>query len=215
MPIPIITSIISALSIIVGSLLGALFSYLISRNMHKKELEDEQLLTIENRKYEERFKAKEVCDNANIIRLDISTALYQSIRSLQNSDEEKKYLYLLPINKNYSLAIASLSHKYTLKELSNLYQLYGIIEKVNRDIYNWNIGDNRSYENVQVGLKSILYKLYGDNYKRLINIDINIVPYEELYLTEFMEDEYKSILEKLDKLCVIDNLLTIEEDSNS
>lgn len=211
MPIPIITSIISAISIILGSILGALFSYLISKNMYKKQIKDEHLLCIENRRFEERFKAKEICDNANIIRLDISTAVYQSVRSLQNEDEEKKYLYLLPVNKNYSLAIASLSHKYSLKELSSIYQLYGIIEKVNRDIYNWNIGDNKSYESVSVGFKSILFKLYGDNYKKIINININIVPYEELYLTEFMNPEYKYILEKLDELCVIENLLTIKD----
>ena len=206
MPIPIITSIISAISIIIGSLVGALCSYLINKNMYRKQLQDELILTKENRRFEERFKLKEVCDNANIIRLDIATALYQSIRSLKNEEDEKKFLYLLPINKNYSSAVASLSYKYNLKELNSLYQLYGIIEKVNRDIYSWNIGDNNVRENVEIGLKSILFMLYGDNYSKLINIDIDIVPYEELYLTEYIKPEYKSLLKKLDELCIIDNL---------
>lgn len=210
MPIPVITSIISAVSIIVGSLVGAFCSYKISTKMYKKQVSDEHSLMIENREFEERFKVKQVCDNANIIRLDITTAIYQSIRSLQNNSEIKKYLYLLPINKNYSSAVASLSHKFNLKELSYIYQLYGIIEKVNRDIYNWNIGDSKQYENVEIGFEAILYKLYGENYDKLINIDTESITYEELYNNSLIEKHYKEILAKLDDVCILDNLLSVK-----
>ena len=149
MPIAIVTTIISAISIIAGSLIGALFSWIISKKMHNQKIQEEYKLIQENRRYEDSYRAKEVCNNANVIRLDIANALYQSIRSLQNTDEKKKYLYLLPINQNYSQAVASLSDKYNLKELSYLYQLYGIIEKVNRDIYDWTIGDNDAYSKVK------------------------------------------------------------------
>ena len=38
-PIPIVTSIISAISIIIGSLVGAYCSWIINKNMHNKEIE--------------------------------------------------------------------------------------------------------------------------------------------------------------------------------
>ena len=41
-PIPIVTSIISAISIIIGSLVGAYCSWIINKNMHNKEIEDQQ-----------------------------------------------------------------------------------------------------------------------------------------------------------------------------
>ncbi|NLK95717.1 MAG: hypothetical protein GX275_11115, partial [Clostridiales bacterium] len=150
MPMPIITSIISAVSILAGSLLGALFSYIISEKMHKKQILEEHLILNENRKYEEKYRIREICNDANSIRLDIITAIFQSIRLLQDSNEANNYLYLLPINKNYSSKVASLSDKYTLIELNLIYQLYGIIDKVNKDIYSWNIGDDELYKKIKI-----------------------------------------------------------------
>ena len=204
----VLTSLISAVSIIAGSLLGALCSYIISSKLYKRQNNDEILRIEENRKYEEKFKLKKICDNANIIRLDISTAIFERIRSIQNNEENKKFLYLLPINKDYSSAVASLNDNFNLKELSVIYQLYGIIEKVNRDIYNWKLGDEEAYKNVQVGFLSILFKIYGDNYKKLMLVDTNTVSYDELYKNNLINSSYKEVLLKLDDLCVIENLLS-------
>lgn len=207
MPIAIVTTIISGISIIAGTLLGALFSWIINKKMHNQKMQEEYKLIQENRKYEESYRAKEVCNNANVIRLDIANALFQSIRSLQNTEERKNYLYLLPINKLYSQAVASLSDKYTLKELSYLYQLYGIIEKANRDIYEWTIGDKDAYEKVKTGFESILYKMYGDNFRKVITINPDKVSYIELYKNDYTIKPYKDLLEKLDDLCLLENLL--------
>lgn len=207
MPIAIITTIISAISILAGSTLGALFSWIISKKMHSQKMQEEYKIMQENRKYEDSYRAKEVCNNANVIRLDIANALFQSIRSLQNTDEKKNYLYLLPINKYYSQAVASLSDKYNLKELSYLYQLYGIIEKVNRDIYEWTIGDTEAYDKVKTGFETILYKMYGDDFKKVLTIDPDKISYIELYKNDSTGKQYKDLLEKLDDLCLLENLL--------
>ncbi len=207
MPIPVVTSIISTLSILAGSLVGAYCSWKISKKMHIERMKEEYKIIKENRKYEDTYRAKQVCNNANVMRLDISTALFQSIRSLNNNKEEKKYLYILPINKNYSESVASLSDRYSLKELSSIYQLYGIIEKVNRDIHSWSIGDDKAYEKVKTGFKSILYKIYDDNYAKILSINPDKVCYEELYKNDYIKDSYKRILSKLDELCILENLL--------
>ena len=209
-----VTTIISAISIIAGSLLGALCSWIISKKMHNQEMQEEYKLIEENRRYEDSYRAKEVCNNANVIRLDIANAVFQSIRSLQNADEKKKYLYLLPINKNYSQAVASLSDKYNLKELSYLYQLYGIIEKVNRDIYEWSIGDKDAYDKVKSGFETILYKMYGDNFKKVLTINPDKVSYIELYRNDYTIKPYKDLLEKLDDLCLLENLLKEKAEEN-
>lgn len=207
----IITTFISAASIIIGSLIGALCSYLINKKMHKTALLDEEKRIEENRKYEERFKAKEVCDNVNLIRLDIATAIFQSIRILNSNNDPYKYLYVFPINKSYSCSVASLSQKFTLRELNYIYRLYGVIEKVNKDIYNWKIGDEEGYKRVEFGLKSILYVLYHDNFKKILAVNIDKITYYELYNNELIKKEYKYLLEKLDELCYLENLLTQKE----
>lgn len=214
MPIAIITSIISAISIITGTLVGAYCSWIINRKMHKTDIKEQYALLEENRKYEETYKVKELCTNANLIRLDLCTSIFQSIRSLQNKDESKQYLFLLPINKNYSCTVASLSDKYTLKELSYLYQLYGIIQKVNREINNWNSGDKGAYENIRKGFVAILTKIYGENYVKLLLIDINKISYQDLHNNDFIKDGYKEVLVKLDYLCAVENILKDKANGN-
>jgi hypothetical protein len=209
-----VSTIISAISIIVGSLLGAFCSWIINKKMHNQKMQEEYKLIEENRRYEDGYRAKEVCNNANVIRLDIANAVFQSIRSLQNTDEKKKYLYLLPINRNYSQAVASLSDKYDLKELSYLYQLYGIIEKVNRDIYSWTIGDKDAYDKVKTGFETILYKLYGDNLNKVLTINPDKISYIEMYKNDFTIKPYKNLLKKLDELCLLENLLKEKTEEN-
>ncbi|MDS0524454.1 hypothetical protein NNC19_02115 [Clostridium sp. SHJSY1] len=211
MPLPVVTSIISALSIIAGSLVGAFCSWKISKKINLERMKEEYKIIKENRKYEDTYRAKEICKNANVIRLDISTALFQSIRSIKNNQEEKKYLYSLPVNKNYSEAVASLSDRYSLKELSSIYQLYGIIEKVNRDIHSWSLGDDKAYEKVRAGFRSVLYKIYNENYENIIKIDPDKICYEDLYKNDYIKESYKNILAKLDELCVVENLLENNE----
>ncbi|MEG2787313.1 MAG: hypothetical protein RR942_05775 [Romboutsia sp.] len=203
MPIPVITSIISACSILAGSAMGAWFSWLINNKMHMRKMKEEHDLLEDNRKYEEKYKIKETCANANTIRLDVCTSIYQSIRILKNK-EIMDFIYPIPINKNYSCAVASLSDKYTIKELSYIYQLYGIIERVNYDILH-----NKPVEakDLSVGFEFILKKIYGENYIKVIEFDIDNITYKNLCSNEYIKEGYKNILNELDHICIEENLL--------
>ena len=212
MEIQIVTSIISAVSVLSGSLIGAFCSWLINKKIYSKQFIDEENFQKENLFYKERCRAERICNNANIIRLDIATAIYQSIRILRDEDISKNYLYLLPVCRYYSNAVASLSNRYTLQETSNVYQLYGIIEKVNRDIYIWSIGDDMSLDKIKAGFVSILMHIYDSNYKEILKADPNEISYEDLYKNEFIKIELKEFSSKLDKLCILENVI---KDSNS
>ncbi|MGL4873362.1 MAG: hypothetical protein ACRC30_01765 [Clostridium sp.] len=201
MPVPVITSIISAISIITGSVLGGVFSWVINNKMHERKQKEECRLIEENRAYEERFKIKEVCANANVIRLDICTAIYQSIRFIIEPDSEKA-LYLLPINKGYSCAVASLSDKYNLKELSYIYQLYGIIEKLNKDIEK-----EKDKKKITSGFYAILEKIYGYNVEKILKEDIDKITYKELCRNDYIKKGYREVLKRLDYLCAEENIL--------
>ena len=206
MQIQVITSIISAISIIVGSLLGALSSYLISNKMYKKQITHEEEIENSKKMYDKTIRSKYICDYAKAIRLDISNAIFQSIRSLKSINEGKN-IYLLPVNHNYSSLISSLNHLFSLRELSEIYQLYVIIEKVSNDIYYQNNTDNINYETIKKGFISILYKIYGENYDKILLIDPNAVSYFELEESTYIENTFKDILVKLDSYCVIENLV--------
>lgn len=205
MPNAIWPTLISAGAIVLGSLIGAIFSGMISQKITSKNIANQYRLQEAKLMYQERYKMKEVCTCANVIRLDICTAIFQSIRSLKNK-KEVSYLYILPISKEYHKAVASLSDKYTLKDLSYIYQLYGIIEKVNNDIYNWEYGDKEAYGFILKGFKDILIKIFGDNADKVINIDIDRLSYEDLYNNELIKEGYAEVLRKLDSLCLEENL---------
>lgn len=206
MPIPVITSIISACSILAGSAMGAWFSWIINNKMYKIQREEQFNLINYNRDYENLFKIKAVCENANTIRLDLCTSIYQSIRTLLN-DTDLMYIYPIPINRNFSCAVASLSDKYTIKELSYLYQLYGIIEKVNNDILNLDIDNIKNKEKVLSGFKSILTKIYGFNSVSILKENIDNLSYEDLYKNEYIKEGYKNIFIKLDCSCKEESIL--------
>ncbi|ATD55156.1 hypothetical protein [Clostridium chauvoei] len=210
----VITTIISASAIVSGSLIGAIFSYYISKKTTSKSIKEQYRIQEANREYEEKYKIKEKCTYANVVRLDICTAIFQSIRSLQNK-ENISYLYILPISKEYQKAVASLSDKYSLKELSYIYQLYGIIEKVNKDIYNWTYDNVEGYKMIKRGFLDILKKLYGENYKKILKIEIDKLSYEDLYNNDLIKEGYKEVLMTLDNLCYAENLIKEKEEQSS
>lgn len=206
MSMSVITALISASGIILGSLIGAIFSWIITKKTTYKTINEQYRIQEVNRKYEESYKIKKVCTYANVIRLDVCTAIFQSIRFLQDKDKNT-YLYIIPISKEYQQAVASLSDKYSLKELSYIYQLYGIIEKVNRDIYNWNYKDKEAAEFIMIGYRDIIRKVFGDNYQKIISLDIDNLSYSDLYENDLIKSGYKEVLKTLDNLCFVENLM--------
>lgn len=207
-PDHLVNTVISALAIISGTLIGALCSWIITKKNTLKSIEEQYRIMKENVRREELYKNKVVCQNANIIRLDIATALFQSIRGIKEFEENKtRKLYPIPINSNYACTVSSLSDKYSLRELSYIYQLYAIIEKLNHDILNSNLHKEESFQLIVEGYKHVLIKVYGESYRKIIKKDIDDISYKELYNNEYTKSGCREVLEKLDQLCFIENLI--------
>lgn len=199
MPIALVTALISAGGLVLGSVIGAICSWFIS----KFSLEQQKRIQKENLSYQQQCKCQEKYINANIIRLDFCNAIYQSIRCLQ---KEKGYLFYSSIHiyKEYHEIIASLCSEYSLKELSYIFQLYGILEESSKIVeYHWNRGpsDNTIVRN---SYKNILEKIYGDNYLKVLSKNINDISYKELYNDSLMKEGYRNIFRTLDEICNIE-----------
>lgn len=206
-PDHLVGTFISALAIILGTLIGAFCSWVISSKNTKKNIEEQYRIMKENIKYEEIHKKQKLCENANMIRLDICTTIFQSIRFLKDNKGHSEIQYTIPINKDYSCIVSSLSDKYSLKELSYIYQFYGIIEKLNYDILNCNTyEDSCNFNKVEQGYKSVVVKLYGENFKKILEVDVEKISYEDLYNNKYIKEGYKKVLKRLDYLCFIENL---------
>lgn len=194
-----ITPIISATAVICGSLIGATCTWLTTKHSTGKSIEVENKIVEDNRKREEIEKLLKFCQNVNIIRLDICTAIFQSIRTLKElKDESFTNRYPIPVNKDYSRVVASLTGKFDLKELSYIYQVYGIIETLNKHINELRFDDKEGYSLIRMDCQLLLKKLYGENYNKTIELDINNISYEELYNNEFIKKGYRDVLKKLD-----------------
>lgn len=201
----ILTSTISATAIITGSIVGGICSWLISKKSLYRNERIQHQIAEESREFEKRHKMKRVYENACIIRLDICTAMFQTIRSLKNSSRPEinyiSYFIPVPFNNSYSSAVASLENYFDLKELSYIYQLYSIIEKLNYDIKNMKYNNNDDIELMKFDNEMFLRKLYADNYKRVLNLDIEKISYPELYDNDLIKSGYRNVLTRLDEIC--------------
>lgn len=199
MPISLISALISAGGLVLGSVIGAICSWSITRISIREQIQIKK----ESLEYQQRINNKERYINANIIRLDICTAIYQSIRCLQNFDDPVT-ISSMTMFKDYHKLVASLGDELSLKELSYIYQLYGIIDTtfnyINsvEDIYL----DSRI--SIRNSLKNILKKVYGENYIKIISVNIDKVSYETLYADCLMKAGYRDVLSKLDDMCSLD-----------
>lgn len=202
------TTLISAAAIIIGTLIGSFCTWIITNKNTKRSIQEQYKILEKNRRYEEECKAKNICENANIIRLDICTAIFQSIRTIKEYRcGEINNRYFIPVNKNYSSRVSYLSDKFDLNELSYIYQLYGIIEKLNHDMLSSDYYLDNGFEKMIKGYEYLLRKLYGEHYNFMLDIDIDKVKYHDLYENDVIKINYRKVLKKLDDLCCIDNLI--------
>lgn len=194
-PEKFLTPAISAAAILTGSIIGGIWSWITT----KKNIEVENKIVEDNRKYDNLEKINKICENINIIRLDICNAIFQSIRTLKYYNEENnENKYPIPINKDYSRVVASITSLFDLKEMSYIYQLYGVMEAMNKHMQNFNYNDE-GYNLIKKDCELFLEKLYGQNFHKMLQLDIEILTYEQLYNNELIKTGYREVLQKLDK----------------
>ncbi|MGH4139996.1 hypothetical protein [Clostridium sp.] len=199
-PDNLINPIISSTSIIIGAILGGIFSYIINKKFTSRAIETQSNIEKARREYQEENKAMKLSENATIIRLDICTTLFQSLRMLKEfSSGNKTTIYPVPINFNYAKAIAALEKKLNLKELSYIYQLYVIIEKLHNDTKEYYY-DEKHYTLIKEDYEMFIKKLYGNNFSKALSFDTDKATYDDLYNNEIIKPGYKSVLIKLDNI---------------
>lgn len=193
---------ISSISIMIGAIIGGVFSWIVTKKTTDKTIEVQNRIVEDNRRYAENLRLRRSREYANIIRLDICTALFNSIRILKNSGVKKDIeIYPIPMDREYSGGVAYLKNDFELKEMSYIYQLYGIIEKLNRDTNNFNYYDDKSYDIVNIDCRMFVRKLFGENITKIVEVDIDKISYEDLYYNNLTKEGYKEALRKLDDIC--------------
>ena len=120
--------------------------------------------------------------------------------------KEEKYSFYssIPIYKDYHKIVASLCSEYSLKELSYIYQLYGVLEECYKIVeFYW----NGKSENIIIrnSYRNVLEKIYGENYPKILSQNIDNVSYKELYNDPLMKEGYRKILNSLDEICNMEN----------
>lgn len=199
-PNNLITPIISSVSIIIGSILGGIFSWFINKNTSCKAIETQSKIEKYKREYQEQNKALKLNEYVTIIRLDICTTLFQSLRMLKEfAYNDKITIYPIPMNLNYAEAIAALGKTFNLKEMSYIYQLYGIIQKLNNDTRGYHY-DDKHYILIKEDYEMFIKKLYGTNFLKALDFDMDEVTYKDLYDNEIIKSGYKKVLTKLDNI---------------
>ena len=198
MPIALVTALISAGGLILGSVIGAICSWFIS----KFSLNEQKRIQQENLNYQQQCRCEEKYINANIIRLDFCNAIYQSIRYLQ-TEEKYSFYSSIPIYKEYHKIVASLCDEYSLRELSYIYQLYDVLEECSKMVEFYLKSNSLDNIAIRNSYKMVLEKIYGDNYLKILSKNIDDISYKELYSDCLMNEGYRNILRSLDEICNI------------
>lgn len=198
LPIALVTALISAGGLILGSVIGAICSWFIS----KFSLNEQKRIQQENLNYQQQCRCEEKYINANIIRLDFCNAIYQSIRYLQ-TEEKYSFYSSIPIYKEYHKIVASLCDEYSLRELSYIYQLYGVLEECSKMVEFYLKSNSLDNIAIRNSYKMVLEKIYGDNYLKILSKNIDDISYKELYSDCLMKEGYRNILRSLDEICNI------------
>ncbi|MBK5241527.1 MAG: hypothetical protein JJD95_09935 [Clostridium sp.] len=201
-PDNLITPMITSVAIITGTILGGVFSWLINKNSTYKAIEIQGKIERDKKEYEKQNKNLKLCEYAAIIRLDICTTLFQSLRMLKEFDNKNKSninIYPIPMNFNYAEAIVALQKILNLKEMSYIYQLYGIIEKLNNDTKGYHY-DESNCTLIKNDYEMFIKKLFGNNFLEALAYDIDNVTYENLYYNDIIKAGYKNVLIKLDSI---------------
>jgi len=199
-PDSLVNPIISSVSIIMGAILGGIFSWFINKNSTCKAIETQNKIEEAKREYQEQNKAIKLREYATIIRLDICTTLFQSLRMLKEFEDKNKIsIYPIPMNLNYAEAIAALEKILNLKEMSYIYQLYGIIEKLNTDTKGYQY-DKNHYTLIREDYEMFVKTLYGNNLSKALDFDIDNVTYEDLFDNEIIKPGFKNVLIKLNSI---------------
>ena len=118
------------------------------------------------------------------------------------NDKNKISIYPIPMNFNYAEAIVALKRVFNLKEMSYIYQLYGIIEKLNNDTNGYRY-DEIHYTLIKNDYEMFIKKLYGNNFLKALDFEMDKVTYENLYDNEIIKQGYKNVLIKLDTIAFV------------
>ncbi|EJP6473679.1 hypothetical protein NHI66_003039 [Clostridium botulinum] len=202
MPKALIGTAISATAIIIGSIIGGIWSSCINKKSITKNEEIQKHILEENKKIDKIYYKDKFKESGRIVRLDICTAIFEGIRTIKKIkyNKEEYYPVCISINKNYYRDIAVLTKKFTLKEISYINQLYGIIDKINYDVKKIDYSNKNNWLNILMDYEILLKKVYGDNYDKILEIDIEKCNYDDLIDNNIIKEGYREVLMKLNDI---------------
>src|SRR5690348_14930951 len=110
-----ITPVICFISIILGVIIVGIFVCFTIKKSIDRNIEVQNKIVENNRKYQVSISEKRSRQYANIIRLDLCTAIFQSIRLLKSfNDKNGVDMYPIPMDSEYSSGVAYLKNEFDL-----------------------------------------------------------------------------------------------------
>ncbi|GAA0748383.1 hypothetical protein [Clostridium oceanicum] len=197
----LLCSMISACAIIIGAIIGGLWTSYTSKKSNIKNEEIQRKVLEENKKIEDGYDNLKIKESASIIRLDICTCIFQSIRTIKyiNRDYNVYYPTCIPINKHYWKDISRLYNTFDLKEISLINQIYGIIEKINYDVRKLDY-NKKNFSHILINYKILLKKIYKDGLYKILEVNIDECSYIDLIDNDIINEEYRNVLIKLENI---------------
>ncbi len=191
--------IVAAFIGVFGSIIGGVLVSILTNRTTKKVTErnlNEQRLVIEDSKRIQETKEKELIKIKAIITYnDIINACFEGFIYLKKGKNISiSAPNLITINKNYSDDVAVISKLLSIKEISLVFNLYGMIEKIRNDILRSNYLTS-TFSDVEKDYEMLVQTVFKDKYDDISKLDADYITNN--FLLESMNSEYKRIFAKL------------------
>lgn len=183
----------------IGAIIGGYFSYLGSKSAAKESIRAQNEIFIRNNSLIKQEKEEAIKKYSRVIYLDFLNALDEGFRVLKGRERTNvgKAPDLLPISKDFSHAVLSISDKLTSKEIILVNRLYGYIEKIRNDIFELNYQISH-YDEIKFDYSIMEIEVFGDNYTEIITLPLENITID--YFLDKMKKEYLNLFKTLRNL---------------
>lgn len=186
--------IIPAVICVFGAFLGGIVATRLINKTTEKVTQrniDEQNKVIEESKHIQALaEIKLIRVKSRIVYNDILNACHEGFMYLKSKNQPT----LISINYNYSEDVMFLYNRFTQEELTLIYNIYGMLEKIRHDILKSDYSTGR-FLDVQFDFSMLVNTIFKDKYEKIINFTPTHITKD--FLLDNMNSEYKIIFTKL------------------
>ena len=193
----VFAAIIGVMGSIVGGVIASRLTNKTTVQVTQRNIEEQRNVMKERKQTDEGKEQKLIKIKAMMVYNDLLNACYEGFMFLKGNLKSSIVApNLISINKNYSEDVAFICALFTSEEIILIYNLYGMIEKIRRDILSSNYSKS-IFSDVEADYEMMVQIVFKDKYSNISSLNAENITKD--FLLDSMNKDYKIIFNKLNE----------------